>query len=403
VLLHVTSLPGGRLGPAAYAFVDWLAAAGQSWWQMLPVGPPDAHGSPYAARSAFAGWPGLLADPASSVSGTELAGFIREHAFWAGDWADFAGADAIADQVRFQREWTALRAYARERGVRLVGDLPIFVAPGSADHLAHADLFTPGVVAGCPPDAFSETGQHWGNPVYDWPALRRTGYRWWIERFRRMAELFDVVRVDHFRGFTAAWHVPAEDETAMNGHWHRGPGAAVFRAAERELGPLGLIAEDLGVITPGVKRLRDDLGLPGIVILQYAFSSNPKSPYWLSNHVENSVVYTGTHDHAPIAAFWDEEATPREKARAEAQMAAAGIDDPEPHWRLIRLALSSRARTAILPAQDVLGLGSEARMNLPATEDGNWTWRLEKGALDGALAARLKAAAAAAFRRPDVR
>jgi 4-alpha-glucanotransferase len=403
VLLHVTSLPGGRLGPAAYAFIDWLAAAGQSWWQMLPVGPPDVHGSPYAARSAFAGWPGLLADPDTPVPGTQIDAFIKEHAFWARDWADFAGPGAIADQVRFQREWTALRTYARERGVRLVGDLPIFVAPCSADHLAHPGLFTPGVVAGCPPDAFSETGQHWGNPVYDWPALRRTGYRWWIERFRRMAELFDVVRVDHFRGFTAAWHVPAGDATAMNGHWHRGPGAAVFRAAERELGRLGLIAEDLGVITPGVKRLRDGLGLPGIVILQYAFSSNPKSPYWLINHVENSVVYTGTHDHAPIAAFWDDEATPREKARAEAQMAAAGIDDPEPHWKLIRLALSSPARTAIIPVQDVLGLGSEARMNLPATENGNWTWRLEEGALDGALAERLKAAAAAADRRPGVR
>ena len=175
MLLHVTSLPGGRLGSEAYAFVDWLAAAGQSWWQMLPVGPPDIHGSPYAARSAFAGWNGLLADPDAPVSGTQIDAFAREHAFWANDWADYAGPAAIADQVRFMREWTALRAYARQRGVRLIGDLPIFVAPGSADHLAHPGIFANGVVAGCPPDAFSETGQHWGNPVYDWPALRRTG------------------------------------------------------------------------------------------------------------------------------------------------------------------------------------------------------------------------------------
>ncbi len=225
VQLHVTSLPGGRLGPAARRFVDWLQAAGQSWWQMLPLGPPDRYRSPYKAASAFAAWPGLLADPDAPVSAREEASFRERQRFWIGDWERFAGDGAVADQVRFEREWGALRAYAAERGVRLIGDVPIYVAPDGADHQAHRELFRDGVVAGAPPDAYAATGQLWGNPVYDWPALQRRGYRWWSERFRRTLELFDLARLDHFRGFVAYWAVPEAAPDASYGAWARGRGA----------------------------------------------------------------------------------------------------------------------------------------------------------------------------------
>src|SRR6185503_9956884 len=196
VLLHPTSLPGSRLGPQALAFVDWLAAAGQSWWQVLPLGPPDEFNSPYKAASAFAGWRGLLEDPEAVVEADELDAFVARHPTWIGEWAAFAGEHAVADQVRFEREWTALRAYANERGVRLIGDLPIYVAPGSADHLSHSELFQDDFVAGVPPDEFTDDGQLWRNPLYDWPALRAQRFRWWLERFRRTFELVDLTRVD---------------------------------------------------------------------------------------------------------------------------------------------------------------------------------------------------------------
>src|SRR5919198_1829396 len=250
VILHPTSLPRGRLGPEAHAFVDWLAEAGQTWWQMLPLGPPDEHGSPYKSASAFAAWRGLLAEPDAPVSASEGAEFRRRHAAWIGDWEAFAGDGAVDDQVRFEREWAALRSHAAARGVRLLGDVPIYVAPGSADHLAHPELFLHGLVAGAPPDAFTDLGQHWGNPLYDWPALRRRRYRWWVERLRRNLELYDATRVDHFRGFVAAWAIPDEAPTAAHGHWRRGPGRAVFDAIHRALGTLPLVAENLGVITP---------------------------------------------------------------------------------------------------------------------------------------------------------
>ena len=189
--LHPTSLPGGRLGAEAYVFVDWLAAAGQTWWQMLPLGPPDRYRSPYKAHSAFAAWPGLLAGPRARVTREEALDFREREAEWIEDWARYAGRGAVEDQVRFEREWSALRRYAAERGVRLIGDVPIYVAPGSADHRAHPELFQRGLVAGTPPDAFTDKGQLWGNPLYDWPALRRRGrYRWWVERLRRTFALF---------------------------------------------------------------------------------------------------------------------------------------------------------------------------------------------------------------------
>ena len=407
VQLHITSLPGGRLGPEAYRFVDWLAAAGQSWWQVLPLGPPDRHHSPYKSRSAFAAWPGLLHDRRARVSEHELAGFRERHAFWIGDWERFSGRDAVADQVRFEREWSALRSYALERGVRLIGDVAIYVAAGSADHVMHPELFRTGLVAGAPPDAFSASGQLWGNPLYDWPSLRRRRYRWWVERLGRTLDQFDVARIDHFRGFVAYWAVPAGARTARSGSWKRGPGRALFDKLERELepgrgrGPLPLIAEDLGVITPAVRRLRDELRLPGMVVIQFGFDpADPDSPHRLKNHVENRVVYTGTHDH-DTARGWYESLDLRTRAAVDAELAAHGIErGRQPWWALIRLALSSPARVAMVQAQDPLGLGSDARMNHPARASGNWRWQMRPGALTPALARRMREATAVAGRLP---
>ena len=370
ILLHPTSLPDGRLGESAYRFVDWLAAAGQSWWQVLPLGPPDAFGSPYASASAFAAWRGLLADPEAGVTARKVAAFRRRQRYWIEDWERFAGPGAVEDQVRFEREWTALRAYASERGVRLIGDVPIYVAAGSADHLAHRELFREGVVAGAPPDDLAPEGQLWGNPLFDWGAVAADGYRWWIERLRRMFSLVDVTRIDHFRGFAAYWTIAAGAASAAEGHWTPGPGAAVFQAAQRELGQLPVIAEDLGLITPDVVELRDRLGFPGMVVMLWALDNDdPENPHRLERHREQSVVYTSTHDTDTLAGAFPEHDS----------------------WQLIRAALSSRAALAMLPVQDVLGLGSEARMNRPGEAEGNWSWRLEPGQLAPELAGRLRA------------
>jgi 4-alpha-glucanotransferase len=385
VLLHPTSLPSGHLDEEAYRFVDWLADAGQSWWQVLPLGLPDESGSPYKAASAFACSTALLADPDAPVEPHELDDFVARHRFWIADWATHAGPGAVEGQVRFEREWSALRAYAATRGVRVFGDLPIYVAEGSADHVAHPELFQTGLVAGVPPDAFSADGQLWGNPLYDWSALRATGYRWWIERLRRTLELVELTRLDHFRGLVAYWAVPAGARTARRGRWRRGPGRALFDAAGAELGELPVVAEDLGVITPAVERLRDELRFPGMRVLQFAFDGNPRNPHLPEHHPEHAVVYTGTHDN-DTAVGW---------ARA-----TGAFEGPEPHWRLIELAMTSRAHVAIVPAQDVLGLGSEARLNTPGRATGNWRWRLSAGQLTAEHAARLRAATDAGGRRP---
>jgi len=397
VLLHPTSLPTGRLDQAAYDFVDWLVTAGQRWWQVLPLGPPDEHRSPYKARSAFAADPRLLAEPDAAVSENERAAFRERNAFWVEDWIAWGGE--LDDQVRFDREWGALRGYAAERGVRILGDLPIYVAEGSADHEAHAELFQEGFVAGAPPDAYSEDGQHWGNPLYDWPALQRRGYRWWVQRLARNLDLHDAVRVDHFRGFVAYWSIPEADETARNGRWRRGPGAAPFHAMQRAFGrELPLVAEDLGVITPPVRRLRDGLGLPGMVITQFGFSpGDPDGPHRLENHPRRAVAYTGTHDNAPAAGWWAS-ASDAERAEAQRAFARAGVDEDEPHWALIGLTLQSKAAAAIVQAQDVLGLGDDGRMNMPGVEGGNWGWQLEPGQLTAEHAARLRTLTEAAGR-----
>jgi 4-alpha-glucanotransferase len=378
VQLHPTSLPGGRLGPEAYAFVDWLAAAGARWWQVLPLNPPDEFGSPYASASAFATWGGLLADPNAPVDEARRDLFRTRERAWVDDWVAYAGDGALNDQVRFEREWTALRGYAAARGVRIIGDVPIYVAVDGCDHTAHPELFLPldEVVAGAPPDDLNDLGQLWGNPLYDWDAMAATGYRWWVDRMRRVLELVDVFRIDHFRGFAGYWTVAADAETAREGWWSPGPGKALFRVAEAELGPLPVIAEDLGVITPDVHALRDELGFPGMVVLLWSFSGPPDNPHRLENHRENQVVYTSTHDTDTVV----------------------GMTGEPDAWPLIELALSSRSALAIVPAQDVLGLGSEARMNRPGEVGGNWEWRLEAGELTGAHAARLREAAAKSSR-----
>ncbi|HET8671997.1 MAG TPA: 4-alpha-glucanotransferase [Thermoleophilaceae bacterium] len=392
VQLHATSLPDGHLGAQAYRFVDWLAEAGQTWWQVLPLGPPDRHRSPYKARSAFASWRGLLADPRAPVTHSEELEFRDRERYWIFDWEKLAGRGAVADQVRFSREWGSLRSYARERGIRVFGDMPIYVAEGSADHRAHPELFQDGLLAGAPPDAYTDRGQLWGNPLYDWPALQRRGYRWWVERLRRAFSLFDLVRIDHFRGFVAYWAVPERDRDARGGTWRRGPGRAPFDAAGRSLGSLPLVAEDLGVITPAVERLRDSLGLPGMVVIQFGFDpKEPDSPHRFENHVENRLAYTGTHDH-DTARGWLDSLGGERRALLDAELERHGIalDRRRPWWSVIRLAFASPARVAMVQAQDVLGLGSEARMNSPARASGNWRWRLERGALTKPLARRLR-------------
>ena len=382
IILHPTSLPSGKLDRDAYRFVDWLAAAGQSWWQVLPLGPPDEFGSPYRSPSAFAGSARLLAKPQARVTAGEVEDFVARHPFWTGGWAQFGGDGALADQVRFEREWEALREYAAGRGVRLIGDLPIYVADEGADLDCWPELFASGEVAGAPPDALSAAGQRWGNPLYDWPVHRATGFHWWRERLRRTFELVDLCRIDHFRGYLSYWAIPSRNATAKSGRWRPGPGAELFRSVEHELGDLPLIAEDLGHITPPVYTLRDELGLPGMAVLLWAFRRRKRNPHDPANFRPNLVAYTSTHD-TDTAAGWFAGLTPHEQAVTD-------LDPREPHWGLIELAYSSRAALAIVPVQDVLGLGSDWRMNRPGRTEGNWRWQLERGALTPELARRLR-------------
>jgi 4-alpha-glucanotransferase len=350
---------------------------------MLPLAPPDELGSPYVGASAFAAWGGLLAEPRAPVTPEEIESFVARHPFWIGDWAAFAGSGAIAGQVRFEREWSALRAYAAEHGVRLIGDVPIYVAPGGADQTFHPELFQEGAVAGVPPDTYARDGQLWGNPLYDWPAHRATGFRWWVERFRRTLELVDVARIDHFRGLVAYWAVPAGRRTARSGRWRSAPGREMLLAVRRELGELPVIAEDLGVITPAVDRLRDDLGLPGMVVMQWAFDGGRSNPHALANHRENQVVYAGTHDTDTTAGWYASLPARRRKE--------IPLDPDDPSWSMLEATYGSRASLAMAQAQDVLGLGSEGRMNTPGTAGGNWQWRLRRGQLTPKLASRLRA------------
>ncbi|HEX2095615.1 MAG TPA: 4-alpha-glucanotransferase, partial [Longimicrobiaceae bacterium] len=302
------------------------------------------------------------------------------------------------------RKRRSIRERAHARGVRIIGDIPIFVAYDSADVWAHGELFEldgegrPTVVSGVPPDYFSATGQRWGNPLYRWEEMRGEVFAWWTERFRRTLEMVDVVRIDHFRGFESYWEIPAAEETALHGEWRPGPGTGLFEAVRRELGELPLIAEDLGIITPEVDELRDTLGLPGMRVLQFAFGEeNPENPHLPRNHPENSVAYTGTHDNDTSLGWFRAGATGDERSRIDRLFRdRAGA----PHWEMIRLVMESRARFAIVPLQDILGLGSEARMNTPGTGEGNWAWRFREGALTKELQDRLRELTIATGRAP---
>jgi 4-alpha-glucanotransferase len=280
-------------------------------------------------------------------------------------------------QWQFFRQWRSLRDYAAGRGVRLVGDMPLFVAYDSADVWSRRSIFLldekgrPLCVAGVPPDYFSETGQLWGNPLYDWQVLREQGYGWWIERFRHLFTLYDVVRIDHFRGFEAAWHVPAGERTARRGTWVEGPGQEFFDAVCATLGNLPIIAEDLGVITPAVEQLRDRCGFPGMKILQFAFDSGPRNPYLPHNHTRNCVVFTGTHDNNTTRGWYDE-LPPEQRREVRRYIGCGSADIVE---GMLRMALMSVADTVILPFQDLLGLPAHGRMNVPGTAEGNWGWR----------------------------
>jgi 4-alpha-glucanotransferase len=310
--------------------------------------------------------------------------------------ADLAGEIEFREfeQFLFDRQWSALRAYANARGVSVIGDIPIFVAHDSADVWAHPELFElddggrPLVVAGVPPDYFSETGQRWGNPLYRWDRAREGIYDWWVERFRRALSWVDVVRVDHFRGFESYWEIPAEEETAVRGRWRKGPGAELFRAVEQRLGALPVIAEDLGLITPDVEELREELDYPGMRVVQFGFDGDPVNPHLPANYTRHSVVYTGTHDNDTLAGWWAK-ASDEERAEVLERVDPAGDDAS---WPIAELVLGSRADLAILPVQDVLGLGSDARMNTPGTISANWTWRLRPGELTPEAGDRLRRA-----------
>ncbi len=463
ILLHITSLPGagdteatvagasGDLGPAAYEFVDFLAESGCTVWQVLPLVPTHAgDGSPYNSLSAMAGNPGLISPELQRRLGlldpTELDA-AAQHAFgawceaqahWLEPYVEFttlrellghtpwttwepglrdrdqqrvaevlAPVEARVGALRFEQwvfaeQWAALREYAASRGVLFFGDLPIFVSHDSADVWAARHLFQlddegqPITVTGCPPDYFAVDGQRWNNPHYDWDAMSADGFAWWRTRIARQRQLFDLVRIDHFRGFEAAWHVPVSAPTAREGHWVRGPGHDVLAALVEAAGPGTLVAEDLGVITAEVEALRTGFGLPGMKVLQFAFDGDERNPYLPKRHGEQSVVYTGTHDNDTTLGWWDDldEAT-----RAQVRRHLVRPDEPMP-WALIRLALVSTARLAVVPAQDLLALGSDSRMNTPGTDQGNWAWQATTGAFDPVLAARLRQLVIEADRLP---
>jgi 4-alpha-glucanotransferase len=295
-------------------------------------------------------------------------------------------------QFQFFNQWHALKQYANDKGIKIMGDIPIFVAYDSADAWSHRDLFyfdergNPTVIAGVPPDYFSPTGQRWGNPLYRWDVMSKNSYAWWIDRCRSAFELFDFIRIDHFRGFEAYWEVPATEPTAIKGQWVKGPNKALFNAIKNALGNLPIIAEDLGVITPEVEALRDGLGFPGMRVLQFAFVADTASNFLPHNYVRNTVAYAGTHDNDTTVG-WFEKLEPEPRTQV---LAYTGTDGKEIHWDLIRLLMMSVADTTVATLQDVMGLGSEARMNYPGRAGGNWNWRFTWDMLSNETKTRLK-------------
>lgn len=481
ILIHPTSLPSrfglGDFGPEAHRFAEQLAAAGQTIWQVLPLGPVGTGNSPYQSYSAFAGEvllisPELLveegvlekkdiaripefpADKADfeavrswkmpllakaytnfSKSGSpnlrhSFEQFCADHSVWLDDYALFVvlkqkfGADkswtdwdtslskrnpaALAkleaecrDEVQrqkywqfiFYRQWDELRKHCTECGVKVMGDIPIYVSHESSDVWAHPRQFVldnagkPTVISGVPPDYFSKTGQRWGNPIYNWKEMEQTGFHWWIERFRGTFRLYDLLRVDHFRGFESYWEVPAAEDTAVNGKWVKAPGEKLFNAVTSELGQLEIVAEDLGDITPEVIELRKTFHFPGMAILQFAFGIEGNAANYRPHNLEREIIaYTGTHDNDTIMGWWNSDGGDStrtdEDIRLEREFTESylGPSSEPMNWRLMRSYYVSVAQVAIVPMQDVLGLGAEARMNRPGVAEGNWGWRMRPGA-----------------------
>ena len=478
ILLPISSLPSpggiGTMGAAAREFVDFLHAAGQHYWQILPVCPTSYGDSPYQSFSTFAGNPyfidldqlaeaGLLTPEEYRTIDWESAPdcinygvlyekrypvlrracarllanppedyeqFLADNAFWLPDYALFM---AVKDrfegkpwiewaedirlrwqpamdyyrrelyfeveyhkylQFKFDEQWRKLKAYANSKGIQIIGDIPIYVALDSADAWANPGLFQldkdniPTAVAGVPPDGFSPTGQLWGNPLYNWTYHKQTGYAWWVQRVRHALGIYDLLRIDHFRGFDTYWAIPADSATAKTGKWENGPGMDLFEALEAALGKLPIIAEDLGELFPSVRELLADSTFPGMKVLQFAFSGGDNE-YLPHNHVKNSVVYPGTHDNTTITAWWESAATPKEKATAAAYLHLTGahptakevaaVKTAAARTALLRAALGSVADRAIIPMYDWLGLGEEAHLNTPGKLGGNWAWRAAAG------------------------
>ncbi len=465
ILLPVASLPSkygiGCFSKEAYAFIDKLVEAGQSYWQILPLSPTSYGDSPYQSFSSFAGNPYFI-DPEALVEeglltkeeceafdfggnpveidyekqyrqrfrllrlaygrsriaeNQEFLRFVAENADWLEDYAlfmavkerfDGAAWNEWAEDIRkrwsfamdyYRREcyfdiefykylqfvffgqWRKLKQYANANGIRIIGDIPIYVAFDSSDAWANPEMFQfdgeylPTAVAGCPPDSFSATGQLWGNPLYRWEYHRQSGYRWWRRRMEHCFMLYDVVRIDHFRGFDEYYSIPYGDETAEYGHWEKGPGMELFRALRAGLGEKEIIAEDLGFLTESVERLLEDSGYPGMKVLEFAFDPREKSDYLPHTYDKNCVVYTGTHDNETLVQWYkglDEES----RAFAEAYMNNAATPDKEKYWDFVRMAMMSVADTCVIPLQDYLGLDKEARINKPSTLGGNWLWRM---------------------------
>ena len=476
ILMHITSLPGpygvGTMGKQAFAFVDFLKAAGQQCWQVLPLTPTGYGDSPYQSCSTYAGNPylidldllvkekllkkaeleeitwchqdtkadfGLLYNERFKVLRKAFARFRdRDEAFakfragndsWLPDFALFmalkeknqgkpwyewedglkfrkpraiskAFAELAEDvqfycfvQFLFRKQWDALHSYAAENGISIIGDVPIYVPLDSVEVWSQPKLFQldeqlkPKVVAGCPPDAFSEDGQLWGNPIYDWKRMAKDGYKWWLKRLAAAGDWYDVVRVDHFRGLEAYWAIPYGDTTARGGRWVQGPGTAFVEAVKKGLPELQMIAEDLGFLTQEVLDLRDSSGYPGMKVLQFAFDSREPSDYLPQNYIRNTVCYTGTHDNMTMRQ-WFETAAEETVAYAAEYMSLTKKEGFV--WGTIRTAMASVSDLCVVPMQDYLELGGEARMNFPGTmSDANWTWRMESGMLTKNLAKKI--------------
>lgn len=480
ILLHPTSLPGpygiGTLGQSAFDFIEFLVDAGQTYWQILPLGPTGYADSPYQCFSAHAGNPNLIdldnlinegllekkdlegfpVFPADKVNYEAIQdarhpllrkaftrfqqraddlqklayrNFQKEQSKWLPDYALFraikenrdqkpwyaweeplkkrdpealkAMQNALSEEIEFHkfmqflflRQWLEVKQYARKNKIRIIGDIPLYVAHDSADAWSNPDIFEfdedldPVRVGGVPPDYFSETGQLWGNPLFRWDVLKSTGYRWWIDRIRTNLFLYDVIRIDHFRGFAAYWAVPYGDKTAINGEWIKCPGKDFFENLQAEFGELAIIAEDLGVITPDVEEIRDGFGLPGMKILQFAFDSAEANDYLPHNYPKNCVVYTGTHDNDTITGWFSSAAEEDRRYVLD----YLHCKEENIHWSFIRLAMASVAYTAIFPMQDLLGLRTDARMNLPGTTQNNWQWRARAEHFSDELASRFAA------------